>query len=269
MSTVQTDTKYGSAWGRDELILALYLYCQIPFAQTKASNPEVVKLAQDLGRTPSSIARKLGNFGAFDPLLAAKGITGLVHYSKADKDIWHEFYGRWDALVDESERLTEGESAEVEPPPQPKAGLGALPDLVLPTGPTTQPRLVMTRLHQSFFRRAVLASYGNRCCLCGIELTPLLVGSHIKPWSAATEEERTDPQNGLCLCVLHDKAYDRGLLTVAADYRVLISAVIKKSPVKFTQLTLTEFDKQPIQMPSRFAPKPEYLQWHINKVFQK
>jgi len=261
---MSTDTKYGLAWGRDELILALYLYCQIPFAQTKASNPEVMKLAQVLGRTPSSVARKLGNFGAFDPLLAQKGIVGLVHYSKADKDIWHEFYGRWDVLVEESQTLLVGSTAETIFAPEPET----LPDLVLPTGPTTQPRLVMTRLYQSFFRKAVLASYGSRCCLCGMELKPLLVGSHIKPWSVASEEERTDPENGLCLCVLHDKAYDRGLLTVATDYRVIVSSAIKKSAVNFTQMTLAEFDMQLIQMPSRFAPKPEYLQWHREKVFQ-
>jgi putative restriction endonuclease len=263
---MSTDTKYGSAWGRDELILALYLYCQIPFAQTKASNPEVVKLAQRLGRTPSSVARKLGNFGAFDPLLAEKGIVGLVHYSKADKDIWHEFYGRWDVLFEESQMLLVGVTVETafatEQEPE------TLPPLVLPIGPTTQPRLVMTRLYQAFFRKAVLASYGNHCCLCGMELKPLLVGSHIKPWSVASEEERTDPENGLCLCVLHDKAYDRGLLSVTTDYRVVVSPAIKKTSVKFTQLTLAEFDAQPIQMPSRFAPKPEYLQWHIEKVFQ-
>ena len=159
--------------------MALYLYCQIPFAQTKTSNPEVVKLAQVLERTPSSVARKLGNFGAFDPLLAEKGIVGLVHYSKADKDIWQEFYGRWDVLVEESQMLLVGVTVETafatEQEPE------TLPPLVLPTGPTTQPRLVMTRLYQSFFRKAVLASYGNRCCLCGMELKPLLVGSHIKP----------------------------------------------------------------------------------------
>ena len=263
---MSTDAKYGSAWGRDELILALYLYCQIPFAQTKASNPEVVKLAQRLGRTPSSVARKLGNFGAFDPLLAAKGIVGLVHYSKADKDIWHEFYGRWDMLVEESQTLLAG--GDVETVFAPEQEPETLPELIFPTGPTAQPRLVMTRLRQSFFRKAVLASYGSRCCLCGMELKPLLVGSHIKPWSAASEEERTDPENGLCLCVLHDKAYDRGLLTVTTKYRVIVSSAIKKSAVKFTQLTLAEFDTQPIQMPSRFAPKPEYLQWHRDKVFQ-
>ena len=171
--------------------------------------------------------------------------------------------------MDESEQVTDTGSIESEIVQEPEAGPVVLPPFVLPSGPTSQPRLVMTRLHQSFFRKAVLASYGSRCCVCSLELTPLLVGSHIKPWSAANEEERTDPENGLCLCVLHDKAYDRGLLTVTADYRVIVSAVIKKSAVKFTQLTLTEFDTKPIQMPSRFAPKPKYLQWHFDKVFQE
>ncbi|MBN1627575.1 MAG: hypothetical protein JW944_13710, partial [Deltaproteobacteria bacterium] len=97
--------KYGVEWSRDELILALYYYCQIPFAKTKANNPEVQKLAEIIKRSPSSVARKLGNFGAFDPVLAKKGITGLTHYSKADKSIWNEFTGNWDGLVKESKNI--------------------------------------------------------------------------------------------------------------------------------------------------------------------
>src|SRR4030067_3053751 len=102
---VQSNPKYGVDWSRDELILALYYYCQIPFARTNANNPEVVKLANILGRSPSSVARKLGNFGAFDPVLAKKGISGLTHYSKEDKMVWLEFADKWDALVRESQRL--------------------------------------------------------------------------------------------------------------------------------------------------------------------
>lgn len=264
-----SDTKYGTAWSRDELILALSLYCQIPFAQTKAGNAEVIGLARLLGRTPSSVARKLGNFGAFDPLLAQKGIVGLAHYSKADRQVWGEFYGRWEALVEECQRLSSERSvpipfvveAEGEAAPLPP------PELSFPTGPTVQARLVLTRLSQSFFRRAVLASYQNTCCVCGLDLPPLLVASHIKPW-AVSEETRTDPENGLCLCVLHDKAYDRGLLSVTAAYEVVVSPVVRRSRAKFTETALLAFDKQPIQLPSRFAPKAEYLQWHWESVFQ-
>ena len=181
-----TDSKYGSAWTREELVLALYLYCQIPFAKTKASNPEIVQLAQALGRTPSSVARKLGNFGAFDPLLAQKGISGLIHYSKADQEIWNEFYQHWDLLVEASQAIMAKSDFVAAPVPEQEEETQApLPVLSFPTGPTAQPRLVMTRLYQSFFRRAVLSSYGSACCMCGIDFPQLLVASHIKPWAAS------------------------------------------------------------------------------------
>jgi len=260
-----TESKYGSAWTRDELVLALYLYCQIPFAKTKASNSEIIQLAQTLGRTPSSVARKLGNFGAFDPLLAQKGISGFLHYSKADQETWNEFYQHWDLLVEASQAImAEGDFAVA---PVPAAEDEPLPALSFPTGPTAQPKLVMTRLYQSFFRRAVLSSYGSACCLCSIDFPQLLVASHIKPWGSS-EETRTDPENGLCLCVLHDKAYDRGLMTVNAKYEVSVSSSIANSKVAFVGISLAAFDKQKIKMPSRFAPKPEYLDWHRKNIFK-
>ncbi len=258
---ISTSSKYGTNWSRDELVLALALYCQIPFSQTKASNFEVIALSNTIGRTPSSVARKLGNFGAFDPLLAQKGIVGLAHYSKADKQIWNEFYGRWDILVEECQQLS------VEMSPSEKKIEIIPPVLSFPFGPTTQARVVLARLSQAFFRRAVLSSYQNVCCLCGLDLPSLLIASHIKPW-AISEATRTDPENGLCLCVLHDKAYDRGLLSVTTTYDVVISPAVGVSKAEVTQRALLDFDRQPMRMPSRFAPKAEYLQWHIENVFQ-
>ncbi len=92
-------SRYGQLWARDELILAFDLYCRIPFQKTKASNPKVQELAALLGRTPSSVARKLGNFGAFDPELQRKGISGLVHASNLDKEIWDEFHQNWGTIL--------------------------------------------------------------------------------------------------------------------------------------------------------------------------
>ena len=266
-----TSTKnvYGTLWERDELVLALYLYCQIPFAQTKATNPEVMRLARLLGRTPSSVARKLGNFGAFDPLLAQKGITGLVHYSKADKAVWNEFYNRWDLLIEESRRLLA--SKEAEPAPEistdQENSIELLPILSLPTGPTDQPRVVITRLYQSFFRRAVLSSYQNRCCVCDLDLPSLLVASHIIPWSE-NYDTRTNPENGLCLCTLHDKAFDRGLIGVKPDHQIVVSSSLARSRSQFVALTLLSFEGKAITLPSRFAPQSEYLQWHITNIFK-
>jgi hypothetical protein len=75
----------GQLWTREHLILAFELYCRIPFQRTKATDSRVKELAALLHRTPASVARKLGNFGAFDPQLAARNISGLTHGSKLHK----------------------------------------------------------------------------------------------------------------------------------------------------------------------------------------
>lgn len=55
-------------WNRDQLKLAYYLYCQLPFGKFHHRNPEVMKLATLIGRTPSAVAMKLSNFASLDPL---------------------------------------------------------------------------------------------------------------------------------------------------------------------------------------------------------
>ncbi len=259
----ESQSKYGVLWSRDELVLSLYLYCQIPFAQTKANNPEVIRLAKLLGRTPSSVARKLGNFGAFDPLLAKQGISGLTHASKFDKEIWNEFYGRWESLVQESQRLlTKAQVFSTNIEDQ----YPIIARIPRPSGPSEKPTTVMARLYQSFFRRAILSSYESSCCICGNDLPQLLVASHIIPW-ASNEESRTDPENGLCLCVLHDKAFDRGLISLNKSYAIVLSSALNKSKSNAVQVTLRDYQNHKISMPRRFTPKGTFLKWHFENVF--
>jgi predicted restriction endonuclease len=260
--------KYGEDWSRDEMILALYLYCQIPFSKTKANNPDVTKLAAILGRTPASVARKLGNFGSFDPLLAKQGISGLKHTSKADRAIWEEFHHRWEALVELSSDLLHSLT-------QPSAGneknITALEigeELERPTGPSERLAPARLRLFQSFFRRAVLAGYDCACCVCGIDIRSLLTASHIKPWSV-DESVRTDPENGLCLCAIHDRAFDRGLLAVSEELRVILAKSVLSSTQPFVRVTLADFQERPLRMPKRFAPRHELLAWHRGNLFDR
>ena len=96
--------KYGVLWNREELILAFDLYCRIPFKKTKADNPEVIELAKLLKCSPASIARKLGNFGSFDPEFQKRQVTGLIHAGKLDGEIWDEFNNDWNRLVLEGEK---------------------------------------------------------------------------------------------------------------------------------------------------------------------
>jgi len=89
----------GKLWTRDELILGFELYCRVPFGRITTRNPLIRELALVLGRTAASVTRKLGNFGAFDPELAARNVSGLTHGSKLDRAIWDEFHRDWNTLV--------------------------------------------------------------------------------------------------------------------------------------------------------------------------
>ena len=169
--------KYGQLWNREELILAFDLYCRIPFKKTKANNPEVIRLAKSLNRSAASVARKLGNFGSFDPELKRQQVTGLTHASKLDAEVWHEFNSDWNRLVLEAERLRPELGAVAEPTVDAEA------DISLPQGASEREAVHKTRVHQAFFREAILSSYEDTCCITGLRIRECLVASNIVPWS--------------------------------------------------------------------------------------
>ena len=67
----------GRPWSRDELVVAMNLYCKLPFGQLHERNPVIIKLAEQIGRTSGSVAMKLCNFASLDPVQQARGIKGL------------------------------------------------------------------------------------------------------------------------------------------------------------------------------------------------
>jgi Predicted restriction endonuclease len=259
MSNTQAE-KYGSPWSRDELILAFDLYCRIPFSKTKKNNPAVIKLANLIDRTPSSVARKLGNFGSFDPALKQQNISGLAHASKADAVIWQEFNNNWNALVWEAEslrNLLEKSATNLE-----------TSVLQRPSGASERTVVRKERVHQSFFREAIITSYEQTCCITGLRIRECLIASHIIPWSES-EEHRTDPHNGLCLSATFDRLFDRGLITISNEYTIIASSVIVNSQDNRVADLIGKYHEQPIIPPSRFMPSLDYLAWHREHLFRK
>jgi putative restriction endonuclease len=248
----------GKIWSRDESILAFDLYCRIPFSKTKANNPVVIALSTVLHRTPASVARKLGNFGAFDPELKKRLITGLTHTSKLDEVIWDEFHSDWGRLVLEAERIRREvmgkSSTELE---------SLIPEEV---GPTEREAKVKQRIHQDFFRASVLAGHNYRCCICGLPYPEILVASHIIPWSAR-EDTRVNPENGLCLCAIHDRAFDRGLISVDAGFSIKLCGKLKESTHPASLAMFGAYSEKHIVLPERFIPNGAFLQWHIDNIF--
>lgn len=73
------------------------------------------------------------------------------------------------------------------------------------------------------FGRRVLTAYGHACAMCNTQLR-LIDGAHILP--VAHEDSTDQTSNGVALCALHHRAYDRGLVTFDASMKVLINASI-------------------------------------------
>jgi hypothetical protein len=255
------------AWTRDELRLALNLYCKIPFGQLHHTNPEIVALAKNLSRTPSSVSMKLCNFASFDPSLKARNIKGLGNASRLDEEIWNEFNSNWEKAAYESQQKLVQLEGEAALPPEDNL---TDEDLVRLTGRTTEATTkTRVRLVQSFFRRTVLVSYKSRCSFCGIALPQLLIASHIIPWKDSIER-RADPRNGICLCALHDKAFDKGFLSVGEESEILVSPMVKMADApELHRVGLIQIEGRRVMPPYRFAPDPVAFQYHRGNVFRR
>ena len=248
-------TSQSRKWTKEESILALALYCQIPFGKINRNHPQVIELAKLLGRTPASVSMKMGNFGRFDEALAAKGITGLSHGSALDKAVWDEYHLNMQELshtVEEIPYMSDFVKEE---------------DETLPAG-TTRATVTQARVNQGFFRNAVLSAYNQQCCITKINIPSLLIASHIKPWSVSDPKtERTNPCNGLALNTLHHEAFDNGIFTIDTDYRILISRVAKE---RYSSNVFYDFfekyEGKLISLPERFLPSKEMIEYHNSKL---
>ncbi len=251
-------------WTRDELLVAFNFYCRTPYGLYHTGNPDIVRLAEKIGRSPGAVAMKLGNLASFDPVHQARGVQGLSNAGQGDKEIWNDFNADPESLAVESQgafnRIVLGEVV-----PEVEAR-----ELTIPSGPTEATRTVRTRLVQGFFREAVLSSYGFQCAVCELNLAELLNASHIIPWGKNIER-RADPRNGLSLCALHDRAFDRGLIAFDEAFQVLLSPRLKQEADKagrVQRVALLEIESKPLLMPKRFAPDPDALKFHRENIFK-
>lgn len=250
-------------WTREETILAFLLYCQVPFGKIHSSNPLIRNLAEVINRTPSAVSMKMCNFGRFDPSLKKRNVSGLSNGSKMDELVWKEFAADNELLVFEAAKI---KVEYFKRPITTQIDLSDLPEL--PEG-IEKERIVRSRLNQKFFREALLSSYNNTCCITGLNISELLVASHIKPWKVSNPKtERTKPSNGLLLNALQDKAFDKGLITVDPSFRIFISPKLhefKETPM--CRDWILSYKGKQIYLPDRFQPEREFLEYHNDVVF--
>lgn len=248
-------------WRRDQTLAALHVYFQLPFGQLHQRTPMIRQLAKWIDRTPSSVALKLVNFASLDPQVRDSGRVGMSNASNLDKMIWRELNDNWDSVATEAARTYEqfGSDHGVVP------GTDVIEDVPEIAEGKTSTAMVKVRVNQARFRRAILTSYNSRCCISGLAEPRLLIASHIVPWSMDTMN-RLNPQNGLCLSALHDKAYDLGLITILPNYTVRVSRQFMDAGVDgFAREAIASYDGSRIALPERFRPRPEFLEAHATR----
>jgi putative restriction endonuclease len=121
----------------------------------------------------------------------------------------------------------------------------------------------------SRFREEVLRVYGYRCVVCGFDLrldnAPLAVdAAHIR-WHQAHGPNIVS--NGLALCALHHKLFDRGAFSLSETLRVVVSIRVNGSVGHMEYLT--RFNSVPVASPNIQNGKPDlrFVRWHREEVF--
>jgi hypothetical protein len=245
----------GASWTREQTLAALNLYCRTSFGRLHARNPEIVALARAIGRAPASVAMKCCNLASMDPALRARGIRGLSKASALDEAIWYEFHRDPETIGYQSEV----EFANVTHRKPRVAEAVQWEDV---QGLDKQ---VVTKVgvNQHLFRAMILAGYRHECAVCEMPIRSLLVASHIVRWSVE-KSQRMNPRNGICLCVLHDRAYDAGVLLIGRDCRIALATPLRTWASNLAvDRFLLAFDGKMIRLPDRWHPDPALLEKHL------
>lgn len=125
-------------------------------------------------------------------------------------------------------------------------------------------RSVRVRLNQNIFRKMILKIYNQSCCITGLDIPEINRASHIIPW-AEDDSKRLDPRNGLCLSATYDAAFDRNLISLDEDYRIIVSKNIKEYGTKrCVKEYFVDKEGMKITLPETYKPSKENLAAHRN-----
>ncbi|MEU8119109.1 phosphorothioated DNA-binding restriction endonuclease [Spirillospora sp. NPDC049024] len=121
------------------------------------------------------------------------------------------------------------------------------------------------------FREQVMVAYEYKCAFCGYDgwLNGTAVGldaAHVRWWAFDGPD---DISNGICLCALHHKLFDKGALGIADDRRVTVSAhFVGRGPAARDQVHALV--GRPITAPQNAFPDvdEQHIAWHGREVFR-
>lgn len=124
-------------------------------------------------------------------------------------------------------------------------------------------------LRGSLFKREIPKIYNNTCCISGMRIDAtvnisMIDACHIVPFSESFDDTVT---NGIALCPNLHRAFDRGLIAVDENYKVVVSKLFKEDVSNYS---IRAFEGKEINLPSMkdYYPLRENFRWHRKKVFK-
>lgn len=268
-------------WSRSETLMALAFYlCPPPSRKNwDDTDLEIQRLAQAVGRSESAVCFKIGNLKSCDPNRDGKGFKNAA---RLDAQVMNEYLASPSEVMDEALNCLAQAGISIEydgsvdsnPTIQLESNLAmdSARNRSNPPGSRTGKEKLATmraRINQGYFRSILMTNYNGACCLTGINIPALLVASHIKPWAASSERERVMPSNGIILNAFHDRAFDRGLITLDDNYRIVVSSNIPHSTEN--DRWLYSFAGEKIRLPQEADwtawPSHEFIHYHNDCVF--
>lgn len=118
------------------------------------------------------------------------------------------------------------------------------------------------RVGHTKFSKEVKGNYNYSCAICGINEAEFLIAGHISSW-AEDAENRINPKNGICLCSLHDKAFEHGYIGLSDNYRVILNRKIHPDSLLYPHLK--KYENIVINIPSNNPPDKFFLANHRKK----
>lgn len=116
-------------------------------------------------------------------------------------------------------------------------------------------REVRVRIHQARFRARVIPAYRNRCAICRLREVRLLDAAHI----VGDAESAGEPMisNGLSLCSIHHRAFDRDLVGVSPDHTVRVARRLLQDEDGPMLDVLKAFEGARLEVPRRTEWRPD------------
>lgn len=156
-------------------------------------------------------------------------VKGLANPGKNAIEMYYAFANNWEEMLFQSEvLLAKYQNKNVEEIALDELEIEEIEkDILYGKEGSDVKRIIKARVNQSLFRKVVVNNYSTACAICALDIQNLLVASHILKWSE-NQSNRLNPENGLCLCNIHYRAFELGYIAIKTDYTILVSNELRQ-----------------------------------------